>query len=415
MQFLRSILRSYQKSFSGLSRETWLLATVILINRCGFMAVPFMSLYITQHLHRPATDAGLVITLFGVGSIAGAAAGGALTDRFGYRPVQVGALILGGLLFLVFATVTHFATLCVLSLIIPFFTEAFRPANFAATHAYAKPGTNTRSYSLNRLAMNIGWAVGSATGGLLASVDYRLLFVVDGGISVLAGITLWILLPPVRAAIRAAKEGIRKTARVWHDALFLRFMGVTTLFATCFFLLFRIGPVFFKEQWGLRESTIGLVLGFNGIVIALFEMVLISRIEKKRPPLQFAVLGALFLGASYLFLMLPARLALFNALLSMLFFTVGEMFALPFINAFVNSRSSAGNRGEYAAGYTLCWSCAQVVGPAGGFFLAEHFGYSWLWGGLCLLLLGAAWGYGRLHRRLGAEAVAERVLAEGMA
>ncbi|RYY65076.1 MAG: MFS transporter [Chitinophagaceae bacterium] len=403
MRLLRQVFRSYRQSFTGLSRETWLLATVILINRCGFMAVPFMSLYVTQHLHRPATDAGLVITLFGVGSIAGAAIGGILTDRVGYRPVQVGALLLGGTLFLLFARVTHFPTLCALSLVIPFFTEAFRPANFAATHAYAKPGTNTRSYALNRLAMNIGWAVGSALGGLLASVDYRLLFVVDGSISVLAGITLWILLPPLRAAMKAARAAVRKGAQIWHDALFLRFMAVTTLFATCFFLMFRIGPLFFKEQWGLRESTIGLVLGFNGILIALFEMVLISRIEKRRAPLQFAILGALLLGASYLFLLLPAKTALLNALLSMLFFTAGEMFALPFINAFVNSRAREGNRGQFAAGYTLCWSCAQVIGPAGGFFLAERWGYGLLWVLLTLLLAGAGLGYHRLNGRIAAE------------
>lgn len=406
MRLARQVFATYRQSFSGLSRETWLLATVILINRCGFMAVPFMSLYITQYLHRPATDAGLIITLFGVGSIAGAATGGALTDRIGYRPVQVSALILGGSLFLLFATVTHFPTLCGLSLVIPFFTEAFRPANFAATHAYAKPGTNTRSYALNRLAMNIGWAVGSAMGGLLAAHDYRLLFWVDGCISIIAGITLWILLPPLRAAIQAARKAVHKGAHIWHDALFLRFMAVTTLFATCFFLMFRIGPLFFKERWGLHESTIGLVLGFNGVLIALFEMVLISRIEKRRQPLQFAILGALLLGGSYLFLLLPAKTALLNALLSMTLFTTGEMFALPFINAFVNSRAREGNRGQFAAGYTLCWSCAQVAGPAGGFFLAERWGYGLLWALLTVLLLVAALGYHRLNARIAAEAPA---------
>jgi predicted MFS family arabinose efflux permease len=397
---LRSVIATYRRSFSGLGRETWLLASVILINRCGFMAVPFMSLYVTQHLHRPAPDAGLIITLFGVGSIAGAAMGGFLTDRVGYRVVQVGSLLSGGVLFLVFALVTHFTTLCALALVIPFFTEAFRPANFAATHAYARPGTNTRSYALNRLAMNIGWAVGSATGGLLASINYQLLFFVDGAVSILAGITLWLLLPPGRAAIKAARTAIRKGKNVWHDALFLRFMAVTTLFATCFFLMFRIGPLFFKEQWHLRESVIGLLLGFNGVLIALFEMVLISRLDKKRAPMEFALIGTLFLGVSYLFLLLPPALAIANALLSMVFFTVGEMFALPFVNAFVNSRSQDGNRGQYAAGYTLCWSCAQVVGPAGGFYLAGRWGYPTLWILLTVLLLVAAWGYWALHKKV---------------
>ncbi|GAA4340572.1 MFS transporter [Flaviaesturariibacter amylovorans] len=397
----RSIIDTYRRSFSGLSRETWLLATVILINRCGYMAVPFMSLYVTQHLHRSPSDAGLIIMLFGIGSIAGAAVGGALTDRIGHRPVQINSLIAGGILFLLFAYVTHFATLCVLSLVISFFIESFRPANFAATHSYAKPGTNTRSYALNRLAMNIGWAVGSSLGGFLALVDYQLIFLVDGGISILAGLAVMGLLPRARGAMRKLKEKAKGvvTRRPWQDALFLRFMALTTLFATCFFLLFRIGPVFFKEEWHLNEGTIGLLLAFNGVFIALFEMVLIARLEQRRPPLQYVIAGALFLAASYLFLALPVALALFGALMSMLLFTIGEMFALPFINTFVISRTSEHNRGQYAAGYTLCWSCAQVIGPAGGFFLAERWGYNLLWILVFALLLLAAWGFYFLYQR----------------
>src|SRR5205085_3534381 len=106
-------------------RETWLLGAVIFVNRCGYMAVPFMSLYVTQYLKRPASDAGLIITLFGVGSILGAATGGALTDKIGYRPVQSFASITGGSFFLLFAGITHFSTLCFLSVVISFFSEAF--------------------------------------------------------------------------------------------------------------------------------------------------------------------------------------------------------------------------------------------------------------------------------------------------
>ena len=96
-----SILNAYQTSFSGLSRQTWTLSVVILINRCGFMAVPFMGLYVTQALHRPESDAGIIISLFGLGSILGAAAGGKLTDVFGYRPVQILASLIGGVFFVV--------------------------------------------------------------------------------------------------------------------------------------------------------------------------------------------------------------------------------------------------------------------------------------------------------------------------
>ena len=78
---VQKIIQNYKVSFSGLSRETWLLSLVILINRCGYMAVPFMSMYITQSMHRSIADAGLIITLFVVGSVLGAMAGGYFTDR----------------------------------------------------------------------------------------------------------------------------------------------------------------------------------------------------------------------------------------------------------------------------------------------------------------------------------------------
>lgn len=401
----RQVFHTYKNSFTGLSHETWLLSTVILINRCGFMAVPFMSLYVTQYLHRSTADAGLIITLFGIGSIAGAATGGHLTDKIGYRPVQILASIIGGILFLVFAMINHFATLCWLALIISFFTEAFRPANFTATAAYAKEGTQTRSYSLNRLAMNIGWAVGSSLGGILASIDYRLLFVVDGSINIIAGLSILWLLPSGREYVKKLKEKLESAVvrKPWQDAIFVRFILITALFAICFFLMFRVAPLFLKEKWHLNESVIGLIMALNGVIIALFEMVMINHLEKRRTPLQYAIIGALFIGISFLFLTLPNSMHIMFALLSMILFTVGEMFALPFINTFVISRTDELNRGQYAAGYTLCWSFAQVVGPAGGFYFAEKFSYGFLWILLCVFLLICAFGYNFLHSKIRAE------------
>ena len=97
----KRITNAYQRSFSGLSRETWLLSWVMLINRAGTMAVPFMGLYVTRFLNRPLTDATLLISLFGCGSVLGAIAGGKLTDTIGFRPVQIISQIVSGSLFIV--------------------------------------------------------------------------------------------------------------------------------------------------------------------------------------------------------------------------------------------------------------------------------------------------------------------------
>ncbi|KQC00441.1 MFS transporter [Pedobacter sp. Hv1] len=395
----QQIIQAYKTSFSGLSKETWLLSIVILVNRCGYMAVPFMGLYVTKSLHRPASDAGIIISLFGVGSILGATAGGKLTDMFGFRPVQIFSSLIGGLFFLVFSQVSHFNTLCVLAVLISFFCDAFRPANFTAIAAYAAEGKETRSYSLNRLATNIGWAVGISIGGIIASFNYQLLFIVDGVVSILVAFAIFMFLPAVkgfRKAVAAKLEGII-VRKPWQDPLFIKFLLLTTVFATCFFLMFRVVPVFFKEVWHLDEALIGMVLGVNGVIIALFEMVMISKIENKRSPVFYIVTGVLIVGLSFATLMLPKFLPVVVALISVTCFTFGEMFAIPFVNTFVIKRSNEFNRGQYAAGYTVAWSIAQVVGPTGGFYLAEKLGYSPLWICIVVLLLFCAYGYSTLN------------------
>lgn len=395
----QQIIQAYKTSFSGLSKETWLLSIVILVNRCGYMAVPFMGLYVTQSLHRPASDAGIIISLFGVGSILGATAGGKLTDMFGFRPVQIFSSLIGGLFFLIFSQVSHFTTLCVLAVLISFFYDAFRPANFTAIAAYAAEGKETRSYSLNRLATNVGWAVGISMGGIIASFNYQLLFIVDGVVSIIVAFAIFMFLPAVkgfRKAVAAKMEGM-VVRKPWQDPLFIRFLLLTTVFATCFFLMFRVVPVFFKEVWHLDEALIGMILGVNGVIIALFEMVMISKIENKRSPVFYIVTGVLIVGLSFATLMLPKFLPVVVALISVTCFTFGEMFAIPFVNTFVIKRSNEFNRGQYAAGYTVAWSIAQVVGPTCGFYLAEKMGYSPLWVSIVVLLLLCAYGYSTLN------------------
>ncbi len=392
---VQQIFQLYKTSFSGLNRNTWLLGIVLLINRSGYMAVPFMGLYLTQSLNRSAADAGLIISLFGLGAMAGSAVGGKLTDVIGFKAVQVIASIVSGVFFLLFAYVEDFNILCVLSVVISFFSEAFRPANYAAVSAYSDPKNLTRSFSLNRLATNLGWAFGVSIGGFIASIDYKLLFIVDGAVTILVGIVIQFALPAIRSKkpVEESADTVLNIQKPWKDIIFIKFILLTTIFAICFFLMFRVVPIFFKEEWHIDEFEIGILLGLNGVIIALFEMIMITYIEKRRTPVFYIIVGTIGVGIAFILLILPPTLPIILALASIICFTIGEMFALPFINNFVFTRSNEYNRGQYAGGYTLSWSIASVVGPATGFYIAETAGYNTLWLllGVCVLLV--AFGY----------------------
>ncbi|SKA31252.1 Predicted arabinose efflux permease, MFS family [Chitinophaga eiseniae] len=394
---IAKITQTYRSSFSGLSRETWLLSLVILINRTGTMVAPFLSIYLTKNLHRDIADAGLIITLFGVGAVLGSLASGYFIDKLGFRAVQIFTSIAGGGLFIAFGYITYFPALCVMTVILSFVAEAFRPANGAAIAAYSKPENLTRSYSLNRFAMNLGWALGSSLGGILAAINYHLLFWVEGGVYITVGLLIFFLLPTYKGAPRkSAVSGIARDLPIWKDPFLFRFLIWVTVYTASFGLIFRLVPIYWKDDWHINESVIGLLLGVNGVIIALFEMVLVRRWESRKSSMYYIIGGVVVTAAGYLFFIVPPVVPIVLAFMGVVFFTVGEMMAFPFINAVIMGRSNDTNRGRYAAAYALTWSVAQVVGPGGGALVAERWGFGMLWSILVVVCIICAVGLWRL-------------------
>jgi predicted MFS family arabinose efflux permease len=389
-------LNLYKSSYGGLSRSTWWLSLVMLVNRSGTMVVPFMTMYMTQHLGVGIGKAGLVMSLFGVGAIVGALIGGKLVDKVGYYHVQLFTLLGGGLMFIVLGQVKSYAAICVVTFILSMVNEAFRPANAVGIAHYSKSENRTRSYSLNRLAINLGWAFGSALGGIIASFNYSLLFWVDGITNMGAALLLYLIFSGSKNRPAEAKDPVRLAPAnsAYKDKAYLFFIAITVLFAICFFQLFTTLPVFYKNELHLSEFFIGMNMALNGLIIAFFEMIIVFKLEGRRSPVYYMGIGAFLMGVSYLVLNFSFGGAALIAVTSMIFATIGEIVSMPFMNTYWIARTTNENRGEYAALYTVAWSSAQAIGPFAGAQVAEQLGYPVLWwgvGGVSILLVGAYW------------------------
>jgi predicted MFS family arabinose efflux permease len=390
-------IKTYRNAFSGLSKETWLLSLIMLINRSGTMVVPFMTLYLTS-IGYSIGEAGIVFGLFGFGAFSGAWLGGRLTDKIGFYPVQMMTLFGGGILFIVLGQMNTYPLICLFTYLLSFVNEAFRPANSTAIAFYSKQENRTRSYALNRLAINIGWAVGSALGGFIAHIDYHLLFWVDGFTNIAAVLLLWFFLKPVSyKPSHTVNTGEPKTKSAYQDKTYLSFALITMFFASCFFQLFTNLPVYFKKELQFSEPFIGFLMAANGIIIAVVEMVLIYKLEGKRKSILYITIGVMLVGLSFLLLNIPfAAVAVASSMIVMV--TFGEILSMPFMNSFWIARTTPSNRGEYAALYTMAWSAAQTLGPMGGAQLAQHYGFTLLWwvvGTVCILASLSFW---KLHQ-----------------
>lgn len=399
---LTATINLYKNAYTGLNRRMWLLAVVMLINRSGTMVLPFMTLY-CKHIGYTTRQAGLVVAIYGIGSLVGAFIGGKISDRFGFYYTQFFALLCGGILFITLGQMNTYFSICVCTFFLSMVNESFRPANATAVAHYSTAANRTQSFSIVRLAINLGWGVGGALGGLLASIDYHLLFWVDGFTNISAAFLLIVLLPKVSLAQQqgALKHKVQapKAKPAYADKTFMYFIGLQLLFAICFFQLFTTIPLYFKENLHINEFWIGVLMALNGIIIALFEMVIVFKLEGSRPYLRLMSIGSIFMAASFLVLNIPFVAAFAIAVISTVLITVGEIVAMPFMNSYYISRSSEGNRGQYAAYYTMAWSAAQVFGSTGGTQIAYSIGFNNLWWIICAICLLAAWGYNKLLSR----------------
>jgi predicted MFS family arabinose efflux permease len=342
-----------------------------------------MTIYLTSPaMGYSIAQAGIVMGIFGLGAICGGFIGGRLTDRWGFHRVQLVALTGGGICFLLLGHARSYPLICGCTFLLSVVNDAFRPANSTAIATYAKEENRTRSYSLNRLAINLGWAVGGAVGGFLASINYHLLFWVDGGTNLAAALLLRFFLHPAATPMPHQGREIPGKLAVspYRDKMYLLFIVCTVLFASCFFQIFTTLPLFYKRALGMPEYMIGLVMTLNGLIIAVIEMVLVFKLEGKRENLFYISFGVLAVGLSYVMLdLLPLSIAV--AFAAMIFSTMGEILAMPFMNSFWISRTLPSNRGQYAGLYTIAWSTAQVIGPAGGAEIAQRAGFK----DICLL------------------------------
>jgi predicted MFS family arabinose efflux permease len=412
------ILLLYRNAYGGLSQAAWMLALVMFVNRSGAMVVPFLSLYLTEALDFSLRQTGILMSVFGLGAMAGSFLGGWLTDRIGHFRVQFFSLVGGGSLFFVLVNLTQFyhfaAGIFVLSLV----TECLRPANASSVSFYSRPENLTRAFSLNRMAINLGFSIGPALGGLLAAISYQWLFLADGFTCLMAGLVFFFYFRHRKGFQPIARSKQTLTTPLegqspYQDLLYLLFFFFCVCFAVVFFQFFTTLPLYYRQVYFLSEQHIGLIMGFNGMIVFLFEMILVYLIGNRFALWKLIVGGLLLLGLSFFLLNLFS--GIWVLYLSMLLLSFSEILAMPFMATLTVQRSNDRNRGTYMGLYSLSFSTAFVLAPFLGTTIIDGFGFATLWWASGGLALAATVGFWVVTRRLeAAPAAAAQVVVEGV-
>jgi MFS family permease len=358
-------------------RALWLLVIGMAVNVTGSSFLwPMNAIYIHDHLDKSLTIAGLVLMLNSAASVIGNLVGGSLFDRIGgYRSVLLGISIT--VLALIGLTLKHDWPYYVFFLtIVGFGSGIVFPAMYAMAGSVWKEG-GRKAFNAIYVAQNLGVAIGSALGGLVAAISFQLIFLANAVLYVL--FLLIAIFGYKGINTYSGKQVVSKRQRnqsIGNKKLY-------ALLTLCFgYLLCWVGYVQwastiapYTQELGVSIRQYSFIWTINGALIVLGQPIS-SKVVKhwvKTIKLQITVGTGIF-ALAFFILTFAHQFTAFAV--AMVIMTIGEMLVWPAVPTVASQLAPVGKEGFYQGIVNSTATGGRMIGPILGGFLVDFFSMS---------------------------------------
>ena len=386
-----------RKVFHRFEPGVWIITIIQFFTVIGFsICMPFLSLYLYQDRGLSMTMVGIILLAAGLCSAVSQALGGALSDRFGRRPVLLIAAFVSIFLY------SGLAILIGISAPVWAITAAYiagrsmltitRPVISAMVADFTAKEKLTEAYGILRIGANIGWAAGPAIGGYLATfLPYGWLF----GVPVLTcAIVSLIVFFFVHESSHGTgrRVGVRSILPPAGDRAFLVFTMVSLLLFIVMGQMASTLSIFAVDRVDFSTAQYGLLLTLNGLIVILFQYpvtLALRRVAKFRA----LIVGSLLYALGYLSFGWITQFGW--ALGAMAIVTAGEIIHSPVTLSVIGELSPQDQRGRYMGFFGLSETIGIAMGPLLGGILLDAFpsDLKLVWAPIASIALIAAIGY----------------------
>lgn len=388
----RGLRRLIDAQTGGLPRAFWWLWLGTLVNRAGTFIEPFFVLYLTTARGVSIQTTGLVLTVWGFGSLLSQPIGGVLTDRFGRRATLGASLAATSASLFALGLARDLVTITVLVLVLGIVADMYRPASSAAVADLVPEVDRTRAFALQFWAVNLGFSVASVSAGLLLHLGYGVLFVLDAATTLAFGLLALRFVPETRPETDDNPARMLDPVRLFRaDRLLLAATGLVLGYAVLYAQVGISLPLAITHA-GLSASFYGYAIAINGVLIVIGQPLTLRLLD--RLPRRVSLPGGMALvGVGLAATGLCHRPWQFA--LSVVVWTVGEIATAGSFQALIASLAPAHMRGRYAGALGISWGASGLLAPllgASGFAASPTL----FWSGCLVVGLLAAWGEYRL-------------------
>jgi MFS family permease len=372
-------LGAYLRSLDPrLPREVYVLELGALVNAFGSgVVLPFLLIYLHNVRGISFGLAGLAAAVQSAAALASGFLGGTLSDRLGPKRVLLGSLAVMTVAFALMPLIRTAWDAFAIYTLWGIGSGAFWPSQSALLAGLTPAARRAPAYALQRLAMNVGVALGGVTAGLIASVGHPRSFTVLFAINCVTFVGYMLVLTRVRAAaLHEARLG-GSWAAVLRDRVFTLYTLLNAAFITAAIsVTVELLPAFGKNVTHISEREVGIVFALNAVGVVLFQLPVVKLSEGRSRMRGLALMGTLW-AASMLavwaagsWTRTTAAFGIFAV--AVLVFAIGECLHGAIHAPLSVDLAPPQLVGRYTAAASISWQIGWILGPAAGGFLLQH-------------------------------------------
>lgn len=355
-------------------RAVWLLIIGMLLNMVGSSFLwPFNTIYIHDILGKSLAAAGFALMLNSGAGVIGNMAGGLLFDKLGgYKSILAGIFItvssaIGLLFFHTFTAYVFFLT------IMGFGSGIIFPAMYAMVGTAWKEG-GRRAFNALYVTQNLGVAIGTALGGIVAAGNINHIFVANTFLYVVFFILVifgygCFKQTEVQVKVKKAKEKLVLTPSL--RALLI----VCVAYALCWFAYVQWqGPIAsYIQSFDVSIQQYSFLWTVNGALIVLAQPVLSRVLHLSRMTIKTQIVVGIGIMASS-FVLISGVEAFQWFLAGMVIMTIGEIFVYPAIPTIANMLAPADKVGIYQGIVNAAATGGRMFAPFLGGLITDYLG-----------------------------------------
>jgi MFS family permease len=372
-------VRAYLRSLDPrLPQDVYVLELGALVNAFGNgVVLPFLLIYLHNVRGIPFGLAGSAAAVQSAVALASGFLGGTLSDRVGPKRVLLGALAVMTVAFSLMPLIRTALQAFAIYTLWGVGSGSFWPSQSALLAGLTPATRRAPAYALQRLAMNVGVALGGVVAGLIASVarpgTFTVLFAIDG----VTFVGYMLVLARVRSpALHEGRLGGSWRA-VLRDRVFTAYTLLNAAFMTAAIsLVVELLPAFGKNVSGISEKEVGIVFALDALGVVVFQLPVVKLAEGRRRMRGFALMGTLWaatlLGVWAAGAWTHATAAFGILAAVMLVFAIGECLHGAIHAPLAVDLAPPQLVGRYTAAASISWQIGWIVGPAAGGFLLQH-------------------------------------------